>query len=165
MNGRRNLNLGIVLLALGIFFLLSRAFGFSGPGVILVLIGTVFFALSASRGFRGPLLPGGILLGLGTGFLLREPLERLLPPWATILLGLGAGFLFVAAIDRASGRDRRPSPVFPGLVLVGIAFLGALAQNTPLMDVLEQVRDYWPWLLVLAGVALVAEALFRGRKA
>ncbi|HEV8610363.1 MAG TPA: hypothetical protein VGS98_09900 [Thermoanaerobaculia bacterium] len=65
MNDRRSLTIGVVLLLLGAFFLLSRTFDFSGPGVILALIGAIFLALSAVRGMRGPLLPGGILLGRG----------------------------------------------------------------------------------------------------
>lgn len=164
MTDRRSLPLGIVLLFLGIFFVLSRTFRFSGPGAVLVLIGTIFLALSASRGFRGPLLPGGILLGLGSAFLLQGWLEPLFPRWATILLGLGTGFLLVAVIDRASGRERRPSPLLPGAVLVALAGLGALSQRSPIFEVLAGVRDLWPWALVLAGAALVGQALMRGRK-
>jgi hypothetical protein len=162
---RRSLPLGIALILLGIFFVLSRTFRFSGPGAVLVLIGTIFLALSASRGFRGPLLPGGILLGLGSAFLLQGRLEPLFPRWATIVLGLGAGFLLVAAIDRASGRERRPSPLLPGAVLVALAGIGALSQRTPIFEVLAGVRDLWPWALVAAGVALVAQSLMRGRRA
>jgi hypothetical protein len=162
---RRSLPLGIALLLLGIFFVLSRTFRFSGPGAVLVLIGTIFLALSASRGFRGPLLPGGILLGLGSALLLQGRLEPLFPRWATIVLGLGAGFLLVAAIDRASGRERRPSPLLPGAVLVALAGIGALSQRTPIFEVLAGVRDLWPWALVAAGVALVGQALLRRRRA
>jgi hypothetical protein len=164
VNDRRNLTLGIVLLLLGVFFLLSQTFHVSGPGVTLLLIGTIFLALSAARGFRGPLLPGGILLGLGCGFLLRTPLEWLFPRWATLVLGIGAGFLLVALVDRAAGRDRRPSPLVPGVILVAVALFGALAQHTPLLDVLARVQDLWPWALVLAGLLLVGQALMRNRK-
>lgn len=164
MKDRRNLTLGIVLLLLGAFFLLSQTFHFSGPGVILLLIGTILLALSAARGFRGPLLPGGILLGLGCGFLLRTPLEWLLPRWATLVLGIGAGFLLVALLDRAAGRDRRPAPLVPGVILVAVALFGALAQHTPLLDVLARIQDLWPWALVLGGLLLVGQALLRGRK-
>jgi hypothetical protein len=165
MTDRRSLTLGIVLCLLGVFFVLSRTFRFNGPGAILLLIGTIFLALSAARGFRGPLLPGGILVGLGAAFLVQSRLEPLFPRWATILLGLGAGFLFVAAVDRASGRERRPSPLLPGTALVLLALVGALSRRTPIFDVLAGVRDLWPWALVAAGVVLVAQALLRGRRA
>lgn len=166
MNDRRGLTLGVVLFLLGAFFLLARTFRFSGPGVTLALIGTIFLALSAIRGFRGPLLPGCVLLGLGAGFLLRTPLEWLLPGWATLVLGLGAGFLLVAVLDRVSGRGgRRPSPLVPGVILVAVALFGALTQHTPIMDVLTRVQDLWPWALVAAGVLLVAQALLHRRGA
>jgi hypothetical protein len=165
VNDRRSLTVGVVLLLLGAFFLFSRTFNFSGPGVTLSLIGTIFLALSALRGMRGPLLPGGILLGLGVGFLLRTPLEWALPRWATIVLGLGAGFLLVALLDRIAGRSgRRPSPLVPGVILVAIALFGALGQNTPILEVVERVQDLWPWALVAAGVVLVGQALLRTRK-
>jgi hypothetical protein len=162
---RRSLPLGIVLICLGLFFVLARTFRFSGPGAVLVLIGAIFLALSAARGFRGPLLPGGILLGLGSAFLFQARLEPLFPRWAAILLGLGAGFLLVAAIDRASGHERRPSPLLPGVVLVALAALGALSRRTPVFEVLSGVRDLWPWALVAAGVALVAQAFWSRRRA
>jgi hypothetical protein len=166
VNDRRSLTIGVVLLLLGAFFLLSRTFNFSGPGVILALIGAIFLALSAVRGMRGPLLPGGVLLGLSAGFLLRTPLEWLLPRWATIVLGLGAGFLLVALLDRVAGRGgRRPSPLPPGVILVAVALFAALAQRTPILDVLGRVENLWPWALVAVGVLLVGQALLRRRRA
>ena len=165
MTDRRTLPLGIVLICLGLFFILSRTFRFSGPGAVLVLIGTIFLALSAARGFRGPVLPGGILLGLGSAFLLQGRLEPLFPRWAAILLGLGAGFLLVAAIDRASGRERRPSPLLPGVVLIALAGIGAISQRAPIFEALAGLRDLWPWALVAAGAALVVQAFWNRRRA
>ena len=101
MNDRRGLTLGIVLVAVGGFFLLRHYVRLSGPGPILISIGVVLVTLSAARGFRGPLLPGSILLGLGAAFLLQGALETWLPRWATLVLGIGCGFLLTAALDRA----------------------------------------------------------------
>lgn len=165
MNDRRSLTAGLVLLVLGGFFLLSRTYHLSGPGVTLSLIGAIFLVLSAVRGFRGPLLPAGVLLGLGAGFLLRDPLAALLPPWATIVLGLGAGFLLVALLDRVVGHaGRRPSPLVPGFILVAVALFGALVQHTPILDVLRRVESLWPWALVVAGALLVVQAMLRSRR-
>ena len=165
MNDRRGLVVGVVLLLLGAFFVLSRTFRFSGPGPILILIGSVFLALSALRRSRGPLLPGAVLVGLGAGFLLREPLEPWFPHWATILLGLGAGFLLVAALDRAAGRERRPSPLFPGVALILVAIFGAFTRAEAVREAIASVQHLWPWALVLAGALLVGQALLRKRKA
>jgi hypothetical protein len=164
MRDRRTLPLGIVLLLLGAFFLLSRRFHWSGPGVILAMIGTTLLALSAARKFRGPLLPAGILLGLGFALVFQRPLESVFPRWATILLGLGAGFLLVAAIDLAAGRERRPSPLLAGALLVVLAGLGALSQSEPGFRIFAGIRDLWPWALVVAGAVIVGQALLRSRK-
>jgi hypothetical protein len=161
MTDRRSLTLGVVLLLVGLYFLLWKSFRFSGPGAILLLIGAIFFILSALRRWRGPLLPGGVLMGLGAGFLLQNSLSPSVPRWATLVLGLGAGFLLVAAIDRAASRERRPAPLVPGLILVTVGLVAALARRIDLP--LEQIYILWPWLLVLAGVALVVTALTRRR--
>jgi hypothetical protein len=166
VNDRRSLTIGVILFMLGTFFLLLRAFSLSGPGITLALIGAMFLALSAFRGMRGPVLPGGILLGLGAGFLLRTPLEWLLPRWATIVLGLGAGFLLVALLDSLAGRGgRRPSPLVPGVILVAVASFGALEQHTPILDVLGRFQNLWPWALVAAGALLVGQGLRKRRRA
>lgn len=161
MNERRSLTLGVVLLALGIFFLLWRRLDWSGPGPILLLIGAALLTASALRGFRGPLLPGGVLLGLGAGFVLHRRLEPLFPFWATLLLGLGGGFLLVAALDSFAGRQRRPAPLFPGVVLVGVAVGAALVRSVYLSEVLSEVAHLWPWALVVAGVILLLQSLLR----
>ena len=67
MNDRRSLTLGVVIALVGAFFLLRRSVELSGPAPILLLLGAIFLALSALRSFRGPLLPAGVLLGLGAG--------------------------------------------------------------------------------------------------
>jgi hypothetical protein len=157
---RRGLNIGVVLVALGIFFLLRRELHLSGPGPILLVIGAILFTLSALRGFRGPVVPAGVLLGLGAGFLLRDPLDRWFPGWATLLLGLGSGLLLAAAIDRQAGRDRHPSSLVPGIVLVVIAAATAISRNLHVpVDLIEAAWRLWPWALVLAGAVLVIQGL------
>ncbi len=161
---RRGLNLGIALMALGVFFLVRRELHLTGPGPILLLIGTVLFAISALRNFRGPVVPAGVLIGLGTGFLLRDPLEPWMPHWATLLAFLGGGLLLAAAVDRYAGRERRPSTLTPGLVLVAIAAATAFSQNIELPENLFQIAwKLWPWALVAAGVMLVVQGM-RGRR-
>jgi hypothetical protein len=158
---RRGLNLGVVLVAVGLFFLLRRELHFRGPGPILLLIGAAFLAIAALRDFRGPILPAGVLLGLGAGFLLRNPLERWMPGWATLLLGLGGGLLLAAAIERSAGRERR-APILPGIVLVAIALATAIAENIRFpYSFMDLVWKLWPWALVAAGAVLVFQAIRR----
>ncbi len=161
MSDRRGLTLGVVLSLIGVFFLLRRTVAFSGPGPTLLLLGAIFLAVSALRSFRGPVLPGGVLLGLGGGFLLQGPLEPWMPRWAALLAGLGAGFLLIAVLDRAAGHDRQGPWIAPALILLGTAAGAALARQVNLTDTFERLAFLWPWLLVAAGVWLVFSALRR----
>jgi hypothetical protein len=160
VNDRRGLNLGVVLVALGVYFVLQRSLHFRGPGPILLLIGAVLLTLSALRQFRGPLVPAGVTLGLGAAFLLRDPFERWMPGWATLLLGIGAGLLLASGLDRLAGREGRPTPFVPGLVLVTIALVTALSANLTIPESFYDLAwRLWPFALVAAGVVLVLQAL------
>ncbi len=156
---RRGIGLGVALVGVGLYGLASRGLGLRGPAPVLLILGVTFFALSAVSRFRGPLLPGGILLGLGCGFALRGTLSPWLAPWASILLGLGAGFLLVAAIDGAFGRRRQPAPVVPGVILIGIALAEAASRSLPLRDLSARFETLWPFAVVVAGFLLVAAGL------
>ena len=158
MHERRSLTLGLVLVAIGGFFLLRRYVQISGPAPILILIGALLVTLSAARGFRGPLLPGSILLGLGAAFWLAEGLEPWLPHWATLVLGIGCGFLLTAAVDQASGRDHAAPRFVPGAVLVALAAGAALSRQVSIARLFERFAGFWPWLLIAAGLTLVAGA-------
>lgn len=163
MRDRGRISFGLALVGIGLYALLSRRLGFRGPAVVLLLLGSIFFVLSALSRFRGPLLPAGVLLGLATGLLLREPLEPWLLPWATVLLGLGVGFLLVSAIDRAYGRRRQPPPVVPGAVLIGIALAEAAARALSVENLFLLLMPLWPFFVLAAGLFLVLTALRRPR--
>jgi hypothetical protein len=153
---RRGIALGAALVGVGLYILGARAWGWRGAGPILLLLGAIFFSLSAARRFRGPLLPAGVLLGLGVGFLLRDAVEPSWPRWAAILLGLGGGFLLVAAIDRALGRKREPPPVWPGLVLVALGGAAAATRAVSMRSLFDRLEPLWPFALIAAGILLVA---------
>lgn len=161
---RRNLTLGVVLLGVGVYFLLWKSFQLSGPGPILLLLGAIFLTLSALRRFRGPLLPGGVLLGLGTGFLLQDALSDVAPRWATLIFFMGWGFLLVALLDQMAGRERRPVPLIPGTILIVIALIAVLARHADLTEPVQVLLRLWPWALVAAGVVLLLQGLRKSRK-
>lgn len=161
----RGLLPGIVLIVIGAAVLLSRFEMFAGPGAIVFALGILFLLVSAARGFSGPLLPGGILTGLGAALLLRHALWRYFPEWGSILLGLSAGFLFVAAVDAARKRTRRPSPLVPGVVLGVLGLFSAVRNMTALRWVADvDLREIWPWAAVVAGLFLVLRALLAKRR-
>jgi hypothetical protein len=85
-----------------------------------------------------------------------------MPGWATLLLGLGSGLLLAAGLDRAAGRERRPTPLVPGLVLVAVALVTAVGVNFRLPDLLfDAAWRLWPFALLAAGAILVLRGLRR----
>jgi hypothetical protein len=155
---RRGIGLGIALVGVGLYAFGARAWGWRGAGPTLLLLGAIFFAISAARRFRGPLLPAGVLLGLGVGFLLRDAVEPSWPRWAAILLGLGGGFLLVAAIDRALGRKREPPPLWPGLALCAVGGAAAATRAVSMRNLFGVLEPLWPFALIAAGLFVLATA-------
>jgi len=155
---RRGIGLGIALVGVGLYAFGARTWGWRGAGPTLLLLGAIFFAISAARRFRGPLLPAGVLLGLGVGFLLRDAVEPSWPRWAAILLGLGGGFLLVAAIDRALGRRREPPPLWPGLALVAVGGAAAATRAVSMRNLFQVLEPLWPFALIAAGLFVLATA-------
>jgi hypothetical protein len=154
--------LGIALVTLGLYVLLKRSFHIHGPGPILLVIGAALFAIAALRRFQGPLVPAGVVLGLGLAFLVRDPLEPWVPSWATILFGIGAGLLLASALDRREGRR---GPSLAGVVLIVVALCATLADNLHIsVRLTERLWQLWPFVLVAAGALLVLQA-FSGRRA
>ncbi len=154
--------LGVALVAFGVYALLQRSFHVHGPAPILLVIGAALFAVAAMRRFQGPLVPAGVLLGLGTAFLVRDAIEPWMPGWATILLGIGAGLLLAGALDR---REARRTPSMAGAALVAIALCAALAVNLHIsIGLWDRLWQLWPFALVAAGALLVLQA-FAGRRA
>jgi hypothetical protein len=161
MSDRRGLTLGVVLALVGAFFLLKRSVSFSGPGPACLLLGAILLTVSALRSFRGPILPGGVLAGLGVGFLMQGPLESWLPRWATLLAGLAVGFLLVAGLERAGGGGRHRHFLIPALILLGIAAGAAVSRAVDSTWLIESFAGLWPWLLIAAGLWLVVSAFRR----
>jgi hypothetical protein len=149
--------LGVALVALGLFILLERSFHIHGPGPILLVIGAALFAVAGMRRFQGPLVPAGVLLGLGAAFLVRDPLEPWVPGWATILCGIGAGLILASVLDRREGRR---GPSVAGVVLIVVAIAATLATNLHIsIGLRERLWQLWPFVLLVAGVLLVFQAL------
>ena len=164
MNSRVGMTLGVVFLFVGAYVLAQRSLGFSGPGPVLVLLGGILLAISALRGFSGPLLPGSILAGLGAALLLEPSFEGRMPGWGVVVLGLGLGFLFVAAVDSVKKRERRPSPLVPGVVLTALGVLSLAFASLPRRWMLElHLARAWPWAILLAGGILILRALIASK--
>ncbi len=160
MRNRLGMTLGVILIFVGAYVVAQRSLGFSGPGPVLLLLGFILLTISALRGFSGPLLPGGILTGLGAALLVEPSLEERMPGWGVVVLGLGLGFLFVAAVDAVKKRERRPSPLVPGMILSALGVVSLALSGLPRSWMLEHhLARAWPWAILIAGAILILRSL------
>lgn len=143
---------GVILIALGVFFLIAQRINVGGEAVVAA-IGLAFLVaywLTRNYGF---LVPGGIMTGLGVGIIYEARADA---GGAPVLLGLGVGFIGIFVIDAAV---RRASwgwwPLVPGGVLTLIGLLLAAGQS----GLLGAIGRWWPAVLILIGLWF----LLRGR--
>lgn len=152
--GKNRLFLGLVLAAIGVALLLARMHVVSqGPAVLLAIGGALALYGVFARAF-GPLVPGCVLLGLGSGMLLGD---RGVEGFGVVrwqLLGLGGGFILLFLLALVLGLGLRWWPLVVGGVLAGVAVLPHIKG---LLDpqVVVAFRTYWPVLLIAAGLYLV----------
>jgi len=141
---------GLILIALGVVFLIGQRVDLGGA-FWLICIGTVFVVAYLGTRSYGLLIPGGILLGLGTGEWLDHS-----------QLGLGLGFISIFVIDCLVYRAGAATgaklshwwPLIPGVIIV----IGPLLQE--FRGIRRIVRQWWP--LVLIGIGIYV--LLQGRK-
>jgi hypothetical protein len=151
----RNWLAGVILVVLGLLLLAGTLLGVGGEAVPLA-IGVVFLVAYAARRTYGFLIPGSILTGLGAGIVVQDRLAG--GHGGEVVLGLGLGFLAIYAIDSAVVGRLSPRfwPLIPGGILTVVGLLSEL-QGTALQD---WINRYWPILLIVAGVALLARTVW-----
>jgi hypothetical protein len=140
---------GFVLAFAGVA--LVAIFQFGMPAAIApALAGAGLLGVFAVTRVYGYLVPGGVLTGLGIG-LMAESAQNI---GGAVTIGIGAGFVFVTVTDHlaAGGRSGRWWPLVPGGLLLAI---GA-AQNAVSRAQGESVFRWWPALLVVVGVWMLA---------
>jgi len=151
MNKRR-LAAGLVLIVLGVvFYVMGRSRGVDRAALLLVIGSGLLAAYFYWRQYR-LLVPAGILLGLGVGFLIEQ--TRFAFGQST-LLGLGGGFVAIWFIALAYERKSPWWPLIPGAALI---FLGLPYSAR----ILGAVLRGWPLVLVVVG-GLILLGGFRDR--
>jgi hypothetical protein len=135
----------IVLIVLGVVFLVSR-FITVQDWFWLLVIGAIFLvAYWLTRGYSF-LVPGAILIGLGTGLFLAGGGGG--KNWCLIPLGLGIGFLLIYILDVFYSRTSNWWPIIPGglLVAIGLTSLTGFFNLIP-----YDVWGFWPLILIAIG--------------
>jgi drug/metabolite transporter (DMT)-like permease len=149
---KHRLAAGLTLIVLGVvFYVLERSRGFDRAALLLIIGSGLLAAYLYWRQHKF-LVPAGILLGLGVGFLVEETRYDF---GRSTLWGLGLGFVAIYVVALAYERKSSWWPLIPGavLILLGLPVSGGIV-NTILRS--------WPLVLVLVGVLILISG-FRGR--
>ncbi|MDA1329895.1 MAG: hypothetical protein DWG76_02970 [Chloroflexi bacterium] len=163
---RSNLVVGLLLVIIGGLFLASRFFpqlgqfftlDFDWP-LYVIGVGLIFFVLSALAGAPGLAIPGSIIAGIGS-ILYYQNTSGDFASWAyawTLIPGfVGIGTIFTNLFEGNFLPGLREGLRLIGLSLLMFAIFGAFLGGPALLG------DYWPVLLILAGVWMVVRGLLR----
>jgi hypothetical protein len=137
----------VVLLVVAGAALAGPHLPFNWRDSMLVLMGVAFIVWSALVRSRGLLVPGGVLVGIGVGTLLRPAYGE-----GAFLLSMAGGFLLIAALGPILfGRSRVCRwAIWPA---AGLGFAGLVQLAGPdAREWFRAVRPLWPYALI--GVAL-----------
>lgn len=136
------------------------------PGVLfLPALGLRFLDWGILRRQVGPLVPGGVLLGMGVGVLVTRKdfvYSGSQEHASILLLSVGLGFALITLLSLLFTARRFWWPLLPAALLVALSvalFLG----GTPL-EVARVIGTLWSLVLVGAGLFLLWEWYWSGQK-
>ena len=147
-------NGGGVLIGLGLCFLLLVTVGKLWLALPLLGIGLLLRGIVARK--AGPLVPGGILSGLGLGLFLSKYSDGLVSDGArgaAFMFGFALGWVSIAVLAKLFTREPQPWALVPAgvMALVGCAALGIDAA----LVALRLIGYAWPLGLVAAGLYII----------
>lgn len=152
----------VVLIVIGLLLLIGNLSRSTLIGLlILPSLGAIFLAWGFLARLAGPLIPGGILFGLGLGVLVQQLFltANASVGGAVVVMGLGLGFLVITLLVFLVTGERCWWPLIPGgiLAIIGIALLLGSA-GLAFLRVLGQL---WPVILIAVGAYLLWRATDR----
>lgn len=153
---------GVFLMFAGVFLLLERLHLIDGD-IFLLLLGGAFIAAYFANG-RSPgfLIPGSILTWFGLySLFMEQPFWELKDQHAggLLFITLGLAFLtiFLHTVFHEKGNARF-WPLYPGLGLILFAVIVEYEFSFIPEQYLNYVKTYWPGLIVLIGLVMIATA-------
>lgn len=148
---------GVVLVVIGLMAFAAQIWQNSVIGLwVLLALGVLFLAWGVVTRNVGPLIPGGILSGLGVGVLLANGMPG---AWSEmtnggiVVLCLGLGFLSIVPLSAMVSGKAQLWAMIPGgiLTLVGVAlFAGNMG-----VQLLALAGYAWPLILIAIGVYII----------
>jgi hypothetical protein len=139
-----------VLLAVAAVALLGQYLPLNWREGFVLLLGVGFVVWAGLARSRGLLVPGGVLVGVGTGILLRGEYGH-----GAFLFSMAGGFLLISLLSSLMfGREKSVWwPIFPA---GGLAFAAVMATAGPeAREWWRAVQPFWPWALVAVALYLL----------
>jgi len=148
---------GVVLIVFGMLMLLATFTNSSILGLsILPILGVLFIVWGLLARLPGPMIPGGILTGLGLGILLSQyafSSSTGETQGGIVLLGLGIGFLLIIPLAWIVSPVRHWWALIPGGILTFIGI--ALLIGGPALTVASILGRLWPIIPIAVGMFLI----------
>ncbi len=163
-----NLIGGLILIAIGLFALLTQVvsfdqFGFANLGLYFVAgLGAIFMLAGIATREPGFFIPGGILSGIGWGIVLTAGSlgeASGIESGSLFMIAFGFGWFTIPLFTAIFTQETHWWPLIPGsiMILIGLA-VGLEGVFLTLLTLLGRV---WPLFLVFAGLAMLVGALRR----
>lgn len=162
MDKKGGIIVGLVIIAVGALLLanqfLNLRFDLFSGNFVLITIGAIFLIMALFTRRNGLAVPGSILAGIG-GILVAQEMPGNPLDWSyawTLIPGfVGIGVLLSGLLDRSHPRFDSG-----GLVLMVISAAGFLLFGG-FFGLGLDAAQYWPVLLIVAGVLVLFRALFK----
>jgi hypothetical protein len=162
MDNKGAIIVGLLVIALGAVMLVNQTlpnrFDIFSGNFVLIGLGIIFLLSALLTGRNGLAVPGCILAGIG-GIMYIQTLPGTSLSWTfawTLIPGfVGVGILLSGLLERG-----HPHLESGGLVLMAISAAGFLMfGGAPGLGI--DAAQYWPVLLIVAGVVVLISAIFR----
>ncbi len=154
---------GIVLIIIGIFALVMQFVDMQEVGLyIMPALAILFLAWGLIARQIGPIIPGGILAGLGLGTMFASGTWRLpagMDEGGAFLIAFALGWALITVLSVFVSDRVHWWPLIPA-VIIGVTGFAVLYGGI-FNDVLQVVGYAWPALLILVGLYII----FRRRAA
>ncbi len=148
---------GIVLIVIGIFALVMQFVDMQQVGVyILPALAVIFLAWGLIARQIGPIIPGGILAGLGLGTLFASGVWKLpadMDEGGVFLLAFAIGWALITVLSFFVADKVHWWPLIPA-VIIGVTGFAVLYGGV-FNNVLELFGYAWPALLILVGLYII----------
>jgi len=157
---------GLALVVIGAMTLAANLWNSELIGLfVLPVLGVMFLAWGFLQRQAGPMIPGGILTGLGLGTLAQQTLfisSSGEVRGALVVMGLALGFLVIMPLSQLVEGRFHWWPSIPGGILLIISL--AMLAGPGGVVVLDALGTLWPVALIVVGAYLLW-MVYRARSA